>query len=126
MIKTDTISNLISSINNGYNAKKNKITQINSNQNKNLLNIFIQNGLIKTYQIKINNKIDILLKYKHNQPVFYKIKKISKPSKRIYIKNKNLYRNKSGIFILSTSKGLLTDFQAKKLNIGGELICIIY
>jgi len=126
MITTDRISNLLSSINNGYISKKNKITQTNSNQTINLLNIFIQNGFIKTYQLKINNKIDILLKYKNNKPVLDKIKKISKPSKRVYLKNKNLYINKTGIYILSTSKGILTDLQAKKLNIGGELICIVY
>lgn len=126
MIRTDTISNLLSSIKNGYISKKNKITQINSNQTRSLLNILIQNGFLRTYQIKKNNKIDIFLRYKQNQIVLDKIKKISKPSKRIYFKNKNLYKNKTGMYILSTSKGILTDIQAKKFNVGGEVICIIY
>ena len=52
---------------------------------------------------------------------------MSKPSKRFYIKNKDLFKKKKkGIYLISTSYGVLTDLQAKKLNLGGELICNIY
>lgn len=125
MIITDTFSNLFSSIKNGCLANKSKITQLNSKQNQLFLNILIREGFIKSYKIKEYNKIDIFLKYKKNISVITDIKRISKPSKRFYLKNKDLYKKKRGIYIISTSKGFLTDFQAKKFNIGGEFICKI-
>jgi len=51
---------------------------------------------------------------------------MSKPGKRLYLKNKDLYIKKKGFYILSTSLGILTDLEAKKLNIGGEFICKIF
>ncbi len=129
MIITDTLSNFFSKIKNGYLAKKYKITQYKSKQIINILNVLIKEGLIKSYQIskKNENIIYIYLKYNKNKSVIQQITKISKPSKRIYIKNKELFKiKKRGLYILSTSYGVITDIQAKKLNLGGELICNIY
>jgi small subunit ribosomal protein S8 len=126
MIITDTLSNLFSTIKNGILSKKPKITQQNSKQSKNILNILIREGFIKSYKITKNNKLEIYLKYKQNENVLYKIQKISKPGKRVYIKNKDLYKKKQGFYILSTSTGVLTDLEAKKINVGGELICKIF
>lgn len=125
---TDIYSNLFSKIKNGYLIKKSKITQIQSKQVLNILNIFVREGFIKSYKISVNNnyEIEIYLKYKNNQPVFKEIKRLSKSGQRLYIKNNDLYLQKKGIYILSTSKGILTDLQAKQLNIGGELICKIF
>lgn len=126
MIITDTLSNLFSKIKNGYLAKKSKIVQYKSKQSIDILNILIQEGFIKSYRINSKNQLDIYLKYKKNKAAITKIKRLSKPGKRLYIKNKNLYNKKTGIYILSTSIGILTDLQAKKLNVGGELICKIF
>nr|YP_008475353.1 ribosomal protein S8 [Achlya hypogyna]AGS55486.1 ribosomal protein S8 [Achlya hypogyna] len=128
MIITDTLSNFFSKIKNGFLAKKYKITQYKSKQVINILNILIKEGLIKSYQIsKKKNIIYIYLKYKNNISIISQIIRISKPSKRIYIKNKDLFKKKKkGIYIISTSYGVITDLQAKKLNLGGELICNIY
>lgn len=131
MIITDTFSNFFSKIKNGYLAKKNKIIQYKSKQIIKILNIFLKEGIIKSYTFNKENPniINIYLKYKKNQPVISNIKRISKPSKRIYIKNKDLFKiNKKGLFLLSTSQGsIITDLEAKKLNLGGELVCnIIY
>lgn len=123
---TDTLSNLFSKIKNGYLAKKSKIIHQNSKQNINILNIFIREGFIKTYKINSKNQLDIYLKYKKNIAVISEIKRLSKPGKRLYITNKDLYKKKSGFYIISTSIGILTNLQAKKLNVGGELICKIY
>ena len=123
---TDTLSNLFSKIKNGYLAKKSKIIHQNSKQNINILNIFIREGFIKTYKINSKNHLDICLKYKKNIAVISEIKRLSKPGKRLYITNKDLYKKKSGFYIISTSIGILTNLQAKKLNVGGELICKIY
>jgi len=123
MIITDTLSNLFSTIKNGYLSKKYKVIQQNSKQSKNILNILIREGFIKSYKITSDNKINIFLKYKNNKAALREIKRISTPGKRIYIKNKDLYKKKKGFYILSTSSGIFTDLEAKKLNIGGELIC---
>ena len=123
---TDTLSNLFSKIKNGYLAKKSKIIHQNSKQNINILTIFLKEGFIKTYKINSKNQLDIYLKYKNNTAVISEIKRLSKPGKRLYITNKDLYKKKSGFYIISTSIGILTNLQAKKLNVGGELICKIY
>lgn len=125
MITTDILSNLFSALKNGCLVNKTKITQVNSKSTQNILNILIREGFIKSYKIN-KNKIDIFIKYKNNKPVITNILKISKSSKRVYLKNKDLYKNKRGFFILSTSLGFLTDIQAKNLNVGGEFICQIY
>nr|DAZ89009.1 TPA_asm: ribosomal protein S8 [Phytophthora sp. SKS-2017] len=125
MIITDTLSNLFSKIKNGYLAKKSKIIQQKSKQSINILNILVKEGFIKSYKINSKNQIDIYLKYRKNKAVITEIKRLSKPGKRLYIANKDLYKKKTGFYILSTSIGILTDLQAKKLNVGGELICKI-
>jgi len=126
MIITDTLSNLFSKIKNGYLSNKSKITQQNSKQCINILNILVREGFIKSYKINSNNLLDIYLKYKNNKSTISEIKRLSKPGKRLYIKNKELYIKKRGFYILSTSIGVITDLQAKKLNVGGELICTIF
>lgn len=126
MIITDTLSNLFSKIKNGYLAKKSKIVQQKSKQNINILNILVKEGFIKSYKINSKNQLDIYLKYRKNKAVIIEIKRLSKPGKRLYITNKDLYKNKKGFYIISTSVGILTDLQAKKLNVGGELICKIF
>nr|YP_010118086.1 ribosomal protein S8 [Phytophthora palmivora]QPN54136.1 ribosomal protein S8 [Phytophthora palmivora]QTV76720.1 ribosomal protein S8 [Phytophthora palmivora]WOX01719.1 ribosomal protein S8 [Phytophthora palmivora] len=126
MIITDTLSNLFSKIKNGYLAKKSKIVQQKSKQSINILNILVKEGFIKSYKINSKNQLDIYLKYKKNKAVIMEIKRLSKPGKRLYITNKDLYKKKKGFYIISTSIGILTDLQAKKLNVGGELICKIF
>ncbi len=126
MIITDTLSNLFSKIKNGFLSKKTKIIQQNSKQSINVLNILVNEGFIKSYKINSKNQIEIFLKYKNNKSVISDIKRLSKPGKRLYIKNKDLYIKKQGFYILSTPLGILTDLEAKKLNVGGELICKIF
>jgi len=126
MIITDTLSNFFSKIKNGCLLRKTKIVQLKSKQIINILNLLIKEGYIRGYKLTLNNNIDVYLKYKNNIPVIKDIKRLSKPSRRLYIKNKDLFKKQKGFLILSTSKGFLTDLQAKKLNIGGELICKIY
>ncbi|RHY07712.1 hypothetical protein DYB37_011734 [Aphanomyces astaci] len=129
MIITDTLSNFFSKIKNGYLAKRNKTTQYKSKQIIKILNILIKEGLIKSYTFckKNPNIINIYYKYNNNNKIICQIIRISKPSKRIYIKNKDLFKiKKKGLYILSTSYGIITDLEAKKLNLGGELICNIY
>ena len=100
---------------------------IKSKKNIQLLNIFLYQGLIKSFKISLKhkNKLEIFLKYKNNQSIIKKIERLSKPGKRLYIQHQKLIKKKKGFYILSTSMGFLIDIQALKLNIGGELICKI-
>ena len=126
MVITDTLSNLFSTIKNGYLAKKSNIKQQKSKQNIDILNILVKEGFIKSYKINSKNQLNIYLKYKKNEAVIKNIKRLSKPGKRLYITNRNLYKKKIGLYLISTSLGILTDLQAKKFNVGGELICKIF
>ena len=125
MIITDTLSNLFSKIKNGYLSNKSKITHQKSKQIINILNIFVKEGFIRSYKID-SNQLYIYLKYRKNKSVIIELKRLSKPGKRLYINNKDLYKKKRGIYILSTSMGLVTDLQAKQLNVGGELLFMIF
>ena len=99
MITTDTLSNLFSKIKNGYLAKKSKIVQQKSKQSINILNILVKEGFIRSYKINSKNQLDIYLKYRKNKAIIIEIKRLSKPGKRLYITNKNLYKKKQD-FIL--------------------------
>jgi len=116
------LANLISGLRNGSLAKKAKIIQQYSKKNINILNILIKEGFIKNYIIE-EKKIIIFLKYKNNKSIIKEIIYIKNKEKNIYIKNKDLYKIKSKFFLLSTTKGILTVMEAKKLNIGGKLLC---
>lgn len=122
----DSLANLFSAIRNGYSVQKSKIIQPNSKQSRNVLNIFIKQGWINSYKITVDDRLEIYLKYKNNKSVIKEIKRLSKPGRRIYIKNRDLFRKKTGFYIISTSKGILIDLQAKQFNLGGELICQIF
>lgn len=98
-----------------------------------ILNILYKEGYIRGFNIVTsdNNNIlsvKVLLKYDFSeQPMIKQIKRISKPGRRFYIPIKSLWKvnNGIGILILSTSKGLMTDEEARILNVGGEVLCKI-
>ena len=96
MIITDTLSNLFSKIKNGYLSNKSKITHQKSKQIINILNIFVKEGFIRSYKID-SNQLDIYLKYRKNKAVIIELKRLSKPGKRLYINNKDLYKKKGGV-----------------------------
>jgi small subunit ribosomal protein S8 len=119
------IANLFSGLKNGSLINKKKIVQQYSKKSINILNILIKEGFIKNYIIK-ENKIIIFLKYKNNKSIFQNIKYIKNKEKNIYIKNKDLYKIKKNFLLISTTYGILTVIEAKKLNTGGKLICKLW
>jgi small subunit ribosomal protein S8 len=93
--------------------------------------ILKDNNFIKDFNLIEDNKQNVLrihLKYKYGEPSITGLKKISTPGLRAYADKDNLPRvlNGLGLAILSTSKGLLTDKEAKKESVGGEIICHIW
>ena len=129
----DSISHLFSHIKNGQKAKALIIEFAASKKIISILNVLLQNGYIRGFRTsKSNDKmlVHILLRYKNQHPAISQLIRISKPSKRIYIPVKQLAPTKQdsrdlsfgAISILSTSKGILSNVEAYKLNVGGELL----
>ena len=130
---TDPIADYLTRIRNAYLAGK-KIVEIpSSNMKVAITKILCEKGYILSYKVVEGepfNTIKIALKY-HPQTKTAAIKKIvrvSTPGLRKYVDVKNMPRvlNGLGIAVLSTSKGVITDKEAKELNVGGEVICYVY
>ena len=132
MTLTDPIGDMFTRIRNGQMRSLNSIDIPSSNFRKNILKILKEEGYIKDYYIEKseNNKISlkINLKYYEGDPVIKEIKRISKPGRRVYSRANSIPRvmNGLGLAILSTPKGVMTDAEAKKNNIGGEIICKVF
>ena len=132
MALTDPIGDMFSRIRNGQMRLLNSIDIPSSNFRKNILKILKEEGFIKDYYIEKseNNKINlkINLKYYEGDPVIKEIKRISKPGRRVYSRANSIPRvmNGLGLAILSTPKGVMTDTEAKKNNVGGEIICKVF
>ena len=87
---------------------------------------YIKNILVEDEKNKRNLKVD--LKYYEGNPVIKEIKRVSKPGRRVYSRASSIPRiqNGLGLSILSTSKGVMSDIEARKNNLGGEIICRIF
>lgn len=85
-------------------------------------------GRIEKKGKKINKTIEIILKYKEKKPALEGIKRISKPGQRIYLPVEKIRKVKGGygMAIISTSKGLMTDKEARKKRLGGEVLCEVW
>ena len=131
MTMTDPISDLLTRIRNGQQVKKASVICPSSKMKLDILKVLKEEGFIRDYSegegIK-GKEIEIFLKYFHGEPVIREIVRISKPGLRIYssVKNMPIYKNNMGVSIVSTSKGVMTNFKAKEINIGGEVLCRIY
>jgi small subunit ribosomal protein S8 len=132
-VVTDTISDMLTRIRNAT-MVKHQIVQIPaSRMSLAISRILKEEGFIQEFEsYSENNKNYLLisLKYigKSRQSVICKIKRISKPGLRIYSNSKELPRilDNLGIAIISTSQGVMTNIKAKKLGIGGEVLCYIW
>ena len=132
MALTDPIGDMFSRIRNGQMRLLNSIEIPSSSFRKNILEVLKNEGYIKDYYIEKseNNKINlkINLKYYEGDPVIKEITRISKPGRRIYSRANSIPKvmNGLGLAILSTPKGVMTDTEAKKNNVGGEIICKVF
>lgn len=129
---TDPIADMLTIIRNASAARKEVVEVKNSKMHEGILKIFKKEGFISNYKLIEDNKQGILrvyLKYDEERiPAITGIKRISKPSLRIY-KNKEdlpLVYGGLGVAIISTSQGLMTDKQAREGGLGGEVICYVW
>ena len=129
---TDPIADMLTRIRNGNNARHDSVDIPASNIKKQLAQILLTEGFVKGYDVIDDGKqgiIRIELKFgKNNEKVISGIKRISKPGLRVYVKNDEIPRvlGGLGIAILSTSKGIKTDKDARSEGGGGEVICYIW
>ena len=132
MAFNDSLSDMLARIKNAHQANKVSTLCLKSKLNMNVLNVLKNEGYIRDYKDVEERKgissIQIDLKYYNGTPVIKKIKRISKPGIRKYSKIAELNRPYGGlgISILSTPKGVMSDLQAKKNNVGGEVLCEVF
>ena len=99
---------------------------------KTLAEILLNEGFIKSYEVIEDNKqgiVKVELKYgQNNEKVITGLKRISKPGLRVYVKGNDIPRvlGGLGIAIISTSNGIVTDKEARKLGVGGEVVCYVW
>lgn len=132
MSLTDPIADMLIRIKNANKARIEKIEMPNSNVKEEIAKILFDKGFIKNYEIandSVVGSLKIYLKFDRNKksPI-NGIKRVSKPSLRVYAKKDEIPKvlGGFGVTIISTSKGIMTGEEARKLGLGGEVICYIW
>ena len=129
---TDPIADYLTRIRNAQKAGHKVVNIPSSNIKKSITKILFDKGYILSYKFEDNinyqGNIKIALKYNSKVPAIRKLMRISSPGLRKYASVNNMPRviNGLGIAILSTSKGLMTDKEAKDQKLGGEILCYVY
>ena len=132
MTLSDPIADMLTRIRNAVKAKFNSVDIPGSTLKVEVAKILKDEGYIRNYKFLKDGKQGVLrvyLRYGNAQAnVVYGLKRISKPSRRVYVRSKDIKTvlNGLGISILSTSKGVMTDKSARKENVGGEILCNIW
>ena len=130
MAVNDNISDLLAAIRNGQLANLATVRTPVSKGRKTVLDVLVREGFVKDYkEEKVEGKnfpeLVIGLKYYEGKPVIREMKRISKPGRRVYASVEELPKvsNGLGISIISTSKGVMADHEARVANVGGEVLC---
>lgn len=129
-MSTDSIADLLTRIRNAYRANSRSVIVPLSSVNKGILEVLKKEGFIDNYSQKKEaigsfDGYDVVLRYFENgEPVISKAQRISKPGRRVYVRGDKLGKveNGLGIAIVSTSQGIMSDRDARKKKIGGELL----
>jgi len=130
---TDPIADMLTRIRNANKARFKTVNVSMSQMNVNIAKVLKNNGYINNYDKVKDDKgqqmLEIILKYPDTKrTVITNIKRISKPGRRVYVPSDSIPKvlNGLGISILSTSKGVITDAEARELNVGGEVLCNVW
>ena len=132
MVMTDPIADMLTRIRNALMAKHEQVEMPSSKIKLEIARILKAEGYIKNFKIIQEGKkeyLRIFLKYDENKnPAIAGLERVSKPGRRVYVGVDDipLVRRGLGIAIVSTSKGVLTDQQARKMRVGGEVICKVW
>ena len=129
---TDPIGDMISRIRNAQMRLLNQVKIPRSKFRTKILEVLKNEGYISDFKIlldsKNKNSLSVDLKYNNGQPVIKEINRVSKPGRRVYVSANSIpkIQNGLGLAIVSTSKGIMTDDEARNQNIGGEIICRVF
>ena len=133
MVVNDPIGDMLIRIKNGYLARKDVVEVPYSRVKEEIAKILVKEGYLRNVKCQMTNGksgkiLRIELKYDGKRPAIEEVKRISKPGVRIYAKAGEIPKVKYGfgITIVSTSKGIMTDKEAKEKNLGGEVICQVW
>tara|TARA_B100001741_G_scaffold304789_1_gene296256 strand:+ start:468 stop:863 length:396 start_codon:yes stop_codon:yes gene_type:complete len=131
MSLSDPIGDMIARIKNAQSRNHKKVNLPSSNFKTKIADILKNEGFIKDFNVKKENNITILtleLKYHSGNPVINNFERVSKPGRRIFSSADGLPKinNGLGIAIISTPKGVMTDIDARKQRVGGEIICKVF
>ena len=131
MSVSDPIADTLTILRNALHARKETVEFPASKLLERLMVIFKKDGYVEDFRLLKDNKQGVLkvyLKYENTKPGITGIKRISRPGLRVYADNGRIPRVLSGLgtAVLSTSKGVITDREARKMKIGGEVICYIW
>ena len=132
MTISDPIADMLTRIRNAAKAKFKSVDIPGSRLKTDLAKVLVEEGFIRNYKFIKDNKqgtLRVYLKYGEGQAnTIFGIERVSKPSRRVYVKAKEIkpVLNGLGVAILSTSKGIMTDKSARKDNLGGEIICNVW
>jgi small subunit ribosomal protein S8 len=131
-VVTDTIADMLTRIRNANSMGYTDVTVPASKMKIEIARILKEEGFIKDYKVTgetVQKNIEITLKYgEKKEKVITGLKRISKPGLRVYVNNTDVPKvlNGMGIAIISTSKGIMTDKEARKQNVGGEVLAYIW
>ena len=132
MAMSDPVADMLTRIRNAGKAKFNSVDIPGSKLKVELAKVLKEEGYIRNFKFVKDDKqgtLRVYLKYdKQQQHVILNIDRVSKPSRRVYLKGKDVkpVYNGLGVAILSTSKGIMSDKNARKENVGGEVLCNIW
>lgn len=132
MQMTDVVADMLTRIRNANTAKHETVEIPASNLKKSIAQILLDEGYIKDFSVEEDNKqgiIKVTLKYGENkQRIIQGLRRVSKPGLRIYAASQDIpkVKNGLGVAIISTSKGIMTDKEARKQNVGGEVLAFIW
>jgi len=132
MSMTDPIADMITRIRNGQRARKSSVSTPASRMRGAILEVLKSEGYIRGYAKSESdtgkNNFEVELKYIEGKPVILEIQRISRPGRRVYSGVGDLPRiyNGLGISIISTPSGVMSDIEARKQNVGGEVLCRVF
>lgn len=130
MSMSDPIADMLTRIRNAHAVDKKEVCVPASNLKSAIADVMQQEGYIESFDVDgdgAQRTLTIQLKYYDNKPVIDSLKRVSKPSLRVYAKSTNMPKvmNGLGIVIVSTPKGVMTGQQASAENVGGEVLCSV-
>ena len=130
MILSDPIGDMLTRIRNGLRAGHTEVMMPGSKMKVAVVEVLKTAGYISDYTVagEKPTTLTVVLKYHDNEPVIEGLRRISKPSRRVYVGSSDIPRVQGGlgVAILSTSNGIMSDRTARKANVGGEVLCYVW